>query len=95
MHDYIKLGMMKAEFEEACRAIDARAAQASKSTMSSAFASLLAGDIVERDRLCDSLLDIDDVKKRAKIEVWLQIGERHGIPRKEAERMLDSKWLVH
>lgn len=85
MTDYIVLGMMKAEFEAACAAIDERADAATQDSVRSAFASLMAGDLEGRDKGCDLAGRALDAKARAKKEAWYRIGEKYGISREQAD----------
>lgn len=93
MLDYVTLGMMKAEFEEACRAIDARADSAEKDTLRGAWDALLDGDTAQRDRVLGKHGDITDARNKAKMEAWFRIGERHGISRDQAGEYL--KRIAH
>lgn len=83
--DYVKLGMMKAEFEVACSEIDNRLSEAKHGLMQDAYQAVLRGDLAERDRLCNEKWDkAEDARKKAKTEAWLRIGEKHGIGRDDA-----------
>lgn len=93
MLDYVVLGMMKAEFEEACRIIDSRADGAEKNILRDAWDALLDGDTLERDRVLAKHGDITDARNKAKMEAWLRIGEKHGISRDEAASYL--KRIAH
>ena len=95
MIDFIKLGMMVAEFRDACSAIDRRAAEVGKDRLSSAFQALLTGDTVGRDRHCDMATKVDETARRAKTEAWLRVGEKYGLDRETAERLLKDNRLLN
>lgn len=95
MTDFIKLGMMKAEFDAACKAIDERARQASTESLKSAWQALLDNNLTKRDRACDKAAGIADLVVRAKTEAWLRIGEKHGFSRDDAERLLANNRLMN
>ena len=86
--DWVKFGMMKAEFEEACAAIDQRAADVALNCLRSGFAALLGGDVEKRDRICQSADTIPGAVDAAKMEAWYRIGEKHGLSRDQAAILL-------
>lgn len=91
--DYIALGMMKAEFDKACAAIDERLGEAQSDLLREAFQSLLRGDTARRDKLCAKDPVIVEAAQKAKVEAWLRIGEKHGLKRDDA--MATLKRISH
>lgn len=84
MLNYAMLGMMKAEFEEACRAIDMRADDAERGILKGAWGALLDGDTAEQDRVLGKHGSVTDARNKAKMEAWFRIGEKHSISREDA-----------
>ena len=82
--DYITLGMMAAEFRDACAVIDMRAADAEKDSLQSAWQASLSGDTAGRDAGVARAERAQEARKAAKLEAWLRIGEKHGLDRDEA-----------
>lgn len=81
MINYVKLGMMMAEWRDACRAIDARASEAFRQSLQSGFQAILAGDALGRDRHCATAERVSEAQQRAKLEAGLRIGEKYGFDR--------------
>ena len=93
MVDYIKLGMMSAEFKDDCIEIDKAFEEANSKMMQDAWDALKDNNLKKRDILTEKIKKLPEVVQKAKAEAWERIADRHGLDveaSKEALRRMQN-----
>lgn len=85
----ILMARMASEFSEAVKQIRARAAEAEKDSLQSAFAAILDGDVAGRDLSCEKAGNIPQITRDAICEAARRIGRRYGLSEDEMARHID------
>lgn len=75
----ILIARMQAEFKEAVREINERAAEAQHDCMKAAWAALGDGDTAGRDISLEKALNIPEITRDAIVEAGIRIGKKYGL----------------
>lgn len=84
---YVKLGLMKAEVEDAFSRINEECVEAQNQDLRDAFSSLLGNDLTKRDDACTRAEMAVEICRLKKMEAARRIGEKYGMNSETAERI--------